>query len=33
MCRLTDDRYEFIKEEVVHLFEHHGINAYMQHNK
>ena len=27
MCRLTDDRYEFIKEEVVHLFEHYGINC------
>lgn len=27
MSRLADDRYEFIKEEVVHLFEHYGINC------
>lgn len=27
MYRLTDDRYEFIKEEVVHLFEHYGVNC------
>ena len=27
MCRLSDERYEFIKEEVVHLFEHYGVNC------
>ena len=27
MCRLSDDRYEFIKEEVVHLFEHYSVNC------
>ncbi len=27
MCRLSDARYEFIKKEVVHLFEHYGVNC------
>lgn len=27
MYRLSDDRYEFIKEEIVHLFEHYDVNG------
>ena len=27
MCRLSDDRYEFIKEEVVHMFEYYGVTG------
>lgn len=27
MCRLSDERYEYIKKEVVHLFDCYGINC------
>ena len=27
MCRLSDDRYEYIKEEIVYMFEHYGVNC------